>query len=69
MDTSYIYTLNPGNGDNESAVDCWLKKSGNRDKVFLITKFAYTPDCKLSGSRDDALKACEDSLKKLQVDR
>lgn len=68
IDTSDIYTLTPGAGDNEKAIGNWLKKSGKRDKVFIATKFAYTPERKLACSQEDALKACDASLARLGVD-
>ena len=51
-------------GDSEDLMGWWFTKTGNRDKVFLATKFGLTPQ----GVRSDpeyVKSACEKSLKRL----
>jgi aryl-alcohol dehydrogenase-like predicted oxidoreductase len=66
-DTADVY----GNGENEKLISQVLKP--NRDKIFIATKFGFTPDTsvKLSGfdgSPAYMRKAVEASLKRLQTD-
>ena len=68
-DTSDIY----GVGENEELLGRYFAKSGNRDKVFLCTKFAVVRDKKtrewlgVSGKPEYVRQCCEDSLKRLGV--
>ncbi|KAJ5977338.1 hypothetical protein N7501_000680 [Penicillium viridicatum] len=59
--------------DSEDAVGEWVKRSGNRDDIFLATKFGIQYDAVTGGQtiRSDpeyAKAACENSLKKLGVE-
>lgn len=66
-DTSDIY------GDNEDLLGAWFKQSGNRDQIFLCTKFGVTVDNegKPVVRSDGAYvkQACEKSLKRLGVEK
>ena len=59
--------------DSEDAVGEWIRKSGNRDDIFLATKFALQFDL-AAGTRsvrsdpEYVRAACEKSLKRLGVD-
>ncbi|OGE48688.1 hypothetical protein PENARI_c026G07724 [Penicillium arizonense] len=56
--------------DSEDAVGAWVKESGNRDDVFLATKFALHNSA-LETVRSDpeyVKAACEKSLKRLGVE-
>ena len=62
----------PGNqgGESETIIGAWLKARGNRDKVLIATKAGERLDGNgkdLSGPYIEA--ACEDSLRRLGVDR
>ena len=66
-DTADIYF------DSEDAVGEWIKKSGNRDDIFLATKFALGYDLvagtqSIHSDRDYVKAACEKSLKRLGID-
>jgi aryl-alcohol dehydrogenase-like predicted oxidoreductase len=82
IDTADIYTTwtagNPG-GVSEEIIGRWLKARGNRDEVLIATKVrgpmgegaseGYAHPRQREGlSRRWILKACEDSLRRLQVD-
>ena len=82
IDTADIYTNwfagNPG-GVSEEIIGRWLKTRGNRDEVLIATKVrgpmgesgseGYSHPRQREGlSRRWILKACEDSLRRLQVD-
>ena len=82
IDTADIYSAwvlnNPG-GVSEEIIGRWLKHSGNRDRVLIATKVrgamgqnfkqGYDHPLQREGlSRRWILQACEDSLKRLQVD-
>ena len=82
IDTADIYTNwsagNPG-GVSEEIIGRWLKTRGNRDEVLVATKVrgpmgesgseGYKHTRQREGlSRRWILKACEDSLRRLQVD-
>ncbi|KAJ5329116.1 Aldo/keto reductase [Penicillium brevicompactum] len=59
--------------DSEDAVGEWIKKSGNRDDIFLATKFALGYDLvagtqSIHSDRDYVKAACEKSLKRLGID-
>ena len=68
-DTADVY----GVGENEELLGRYFAKSGNRDKVFLCTKFAVVRDKKtrewlgVSGKPEYVRQCCEDSLKRLGV--
>ncbi len=68
IDTANVYT----NGESERIVGRTLKENGRRDEAVLATK-VYNPmgdgpnDWNLS--RYHLVKACEDSLRRLQTDR
>ncbi len=58
--------------DNEELIGKWFAKTGNRDKVFLATKFAVfvNPDGSrtIRGDAPYVKEACEKSLKRLGID-
>jgi diketogulonate reductase-like aldo/keto reductase len=57
--------------DSEDAVGAWVKESGNRDDVFLATKFALNYSAMEQTVRSDpeyVKAACEKSLKRLGVE-
>ncbi|KAJ3993448.1 NADP-dependent oxidoreductase domain-containing protein [Lentinula boryana] len=63
-DTADIYN------DNEELIGKWLKRTGNRDKVFIATKVGYyhKPEVRLvNGDADYILEAANKSLKKLDI--
>ncbi|KAK5712561.1 hypothetical protein LTR17_017942 [Elasticomyces elasticus] len=65
-DTSDVY------GDSEELIGKWLRRTGNRDKVFIATKFGVTFDENrrpLIRSDPEYVKlACSQSLKRLGVE-
>jgi len=61
-DTSDIY------GDSEELIGKWFKRTGNRSKIFLATKFGFTPTFEISGKPEYVKEACAASLAKLGVD-
>ncbi|KAI9278473.1 aldo-keto reductase [Phascolomyces articulosus] len=69
-DTADMY----GAGENEELLGRYFAKTGNRDKVFLCTKFGVLRDREtkqftgLSGKPDYVHKACNASLERLGVD-
>lgn len=67
VDTAPIY----GNGHSEKVVGRALE-GGYRDKVFLATKFSISNDDQglvvNNGSYENAIRECEESLKRLQTD-
>jgi aryl-alcohol dehydrogenase-like predicted oxidoreductase len=82
IDTADCYSVwapnNPG-GVSEQIIGSWLKATGNRDRVLVATKvraamgqdFSEGDDHPLQReglSRRWILRACEDSLRRLQVD-
>ena len=82
IDTADCYSVwapnNPG-GISEQIIGRWLKATGNRDRVLVATKvrcamgqdFSEGDDHPLQReglSRRWIMRACEDSLKRLQVD-
>ncbi len=82
IDTADIYSAwvpnNPG-GVSEEIIGRWLKARGNRERVLIATKVrgamgqnfkeGYDHPLQREGlSRRWILRACEDSLKRLQVD-
>ena len=72
IDTADVYSKwVPGNkgGESETIIGKWMKKSGNRDKVVIVTKVGmeFSPTQK-GLSKAYILKEAEDSLKRLQTD-
>lgn len=75
IDTADMYTQwakGLKGGESETIIGKWMKKRNNREKIVLATKVR----CKMwdgpNGeglSRSHILKACEQSLKRLQTDR
>lgn len=57
-------------GDNEDLLGKWFKKTGNRDKIFLATKFGIvrTPDRIANGTPEYVKAAVEKSLKRLGIE-
>jgi aryl-alcohol dehydrogenase-like predicted oxidoreductase len=55
-------------GESEAIIGKWLKRSGNRDKVAIATKVGSDMGEGKSVRKDYILRACEASLKRLQVD-
>jgi aryl-alcohol dehydrogenase-like predicted oxidoreductase len=68
LDTANLY----GRGESETIVGNALKTGGKRDRVFLATKFHARMDDAdpnaRGSSRFHIVKACEDSLRRLQTD-
>ncbi|CAE6484986.1 unnamed protein product [Rhizoctonia solani] len=60
-DTANVY------GDSEELIGNWFKRTGQRDKIFLATKFGFHPDGP-RGTPDYAKQCLEESLQKLGVD-
>jgi len=58
-------------GDSEDLVGKWFKRTGNRDKIFLATKFGFvrTDPRGVDGSPEYAKSACEKSLGRLGIDQ
>ncbi len=74
IDTADIYTIwakdNPG-GVSEEVIGRWMKARGNRDDVVLATKVRGPMWKGPNGeglSRAHIIRACEDSLRRLQVE-
>jgi len=71
LDTADIYCkwATGIGGESETIIGKWLKERNNRDKVILATKAGMT-DAKggINISKKYILKACEDSLRRLQTD-
>ncbi|MCX4093909.1 aldo/keto reductase [Nocardia sp. alder85J] len=59
----------PGNsgGESETIIGRWLQRSGKRDSVVVATKVGMLPT-RPGLSRDNILRAAEDSLRRLQTD-
>jgi aryl-alcohol dehydrogenase-like predicted oxidoreductase len=72
FDTANRYGANVETGYTESIIGRWLKKTGNRDRIFLATKF-FGPMG--PGANDEGLSvyhmraAIDASLRRLQTDR
>ncbi len=72
IDTADVYSNwvpgHPG-GESETIIGNWMKRHGNRKKVVIATKVGHemSPD-KKGLKRDYIIRACEDSLKRLQTD-
>jgi len=65
---SYSYWV-PGHsgGESETVIGRWLKRRGRRDDVVICTKVGMWEKRK-GLSRSNILEACEDSLRRLQVE-
>ncbi|EDR07009.1 uncharacterized protein LACBIDRAFT_236166 [Laccaria bicolor S238N-H82] len=63
-DTADVY------GDSEELLGKWFKESGNREKIFLATKFGTvgTPERMINGEPEYVKVAVQGSLKKLRID-
>lgn len=75
LDTADVYSRwAPGlqGGEAETIIGKWMKDRGNRDKIVLATKVRGRmwdgPDGEGLG-RSHILRACDDSLRRLQTDR
>jgi len=56
-------------GESETIIGKWLKRSGNRDKVVVLTKVGWEMGPEQKGlSRAHILRSAEDSLRRLQTD-
>ena len=73
IDTADVYsTWVPGHvgGESETIIGKWLKRSGKRDKVVLLTKVGMEMKSGGKGlSKKYILEEVEQSLKRLQTDR
>jgi len=59
-------------GDSEDLVGKWFKKTGNRKKIFLATKFGIVrteTSRSVNGTPEYVKSACEKSLKRLGIDQ
>ncbi|TPX12571.1 uncharacterized protein E0L32_000748 [Thyridium curvatum] len=64
-DTADLY------GDSEELLGRWFKRTGNRDKIFLASKFGFVkgePGYAVESSAEYCKKACEESLRLLGTD-
>ena len=72
IDTADIYSAwVPGHkgGESETIIGNWLKASGKRSQVLLFTKVGMAmPDGGKGLRKAHIVKACEDSLRRLQTD-
>lgn len=71
IDTADVYSAwVPGNqgGESEALIGKWLQRSGKRDSVVLATKVGLLAG-RAGLSRDNIVRAVEDSLRRLQTDR
>ncbi|MBE0630876.1 MAG: aldo/keto reductase, partial [Burkholderia vietnamiensis] len=70
IDTADVYSAwAPGNrgGESETIIGKWLKRSGKRERVVIATKVGMLK-ARDGLSRDNILKAADDSLRRLQTD-
>ncbi|WP_176043870.1 aldo/keto reductase [Burkholderia vietnamiensis] len=70
IDTAGVYSAwAPGNrgGESETIIGKWLKRSGKRERVVIATKVGMLK-AREGLSRDNILKAADDSLRRLQTD-
>ncbi|KZP08099.1 Aldo/keto reductase [Athelia psychrophila] len=58
-------------GDSEELLGKWFKRTGNREDIFLATKFGFTtdPNRRVDGRPAHVRAAAEGSLKRLGVDQ
>lgn len=76
IDTADVYSMwIPGNqgGESETIIGKWLKQSGKRDQVLIITKVGVDINVKkmpgeINLKKDYILDEVEESLKRLQID-
>ena len=72
IDTADVYsTWVPGHtgGESEKIIGKWMKKRGNRQQLIICTKVGAELSPEKKGLKKSyILKACEDSLKRLQTD-
>lgn len=72
IDTADSYSQwAPGHvgGESETIIGKWVKRSGNRDKIILMTKVGWELGPARKGlSRAYILKSADDSLRRLQTD-
>ncbi|KAF9510520.1 hypothetical protein BS47DRAFT_1331702 [Hydnum rufescens UP504] len=61
-DTASVY------GDSEELIGKWFDHTGNRDKIFLATKFGATPEYTIRGDPEFVKSEFAKSLKKLRTD-
>ncbi|XP_060586682.1 1-deoxyxylulose-5-phosphate synthase YajO-like isoform X2 [Ruditapes philippinarum] len=68
LDTANLYC----NGQSEEIIGTWLKKRQNRENMIIATKVRFPVDFSslndVGLSRRSIIKACDDSLKRLQTD-
>lgn len=57
-------------GDSEALLGKWFTRTGNRDKIFLATKFGFEKGSisNINSSEEYLKQACEESLKLLQTE-
>jgi aryl-alcohol dehydrogenase (NADP+) len=70
IDTADVYSAwAPGNqgGESETLIGKWFKRTGKRDQVVLATKVGALAS-RAGLSRDNILKAADESLRRLQTD-
>ncbi|WP_070105816.1 aldo/keto reductase [Burkholderia plantarii] len=70
IDTADVYSAwVPGNrgGESETILGKWLKRSGKRERVVIATKVGML-EARPGLSRENILKAVDDSLRRLQTD-
>ncbi|KWF97330.1 alcohol dehydrogenase [Burkholderia cepacia] len=70
IDTADVYSAwVPGNhgGESEAIIGKWLKRSGKREQVVIATKVGLLA-ARAGLSKDNILKAVDDSLRRLQTD-
>jgi len=61
-DTASVY------GDSEELLGKWFERTGNRDKIFLATKFGFAPDLStLRGDPEFVKSECAKSLERLKT--
>jgi len=69
IDTANVYGQD---GLSERVVGKWMKEKKTREQIVLATKFRFTMEKRPNGSgasRLHIMRACEDSLRRLQTDR
>jgi len=61
-DTASVY------GDSEELIGKWFERTGNRDKIFLATKFGSTPEFTIRGDPEFIRSEFAKSLAKLKTE-